>query len=131
MKRMLTLACAFVTVLSMTTVVLSREKKTKLGPLSGTWECATHGGPRGNSTFTLTLEQTGEDVTGSLVSPQGSTEISGTYRKKLLEIQIDAGNGTYTLTGKLNKNQISGDYSYKTEDGDSSSGTWDGKRTTE
>jgi hypothetical protein len=100
------------------------EKKTKGGPLTGTWECTSHGSSQGDMPFTLYLEQNKEVVTGSVSSPIGGTEISsGSFKKKVLEIEISAPERTYKITGRLKKGQLSGEWSAENE-----KGTWEGKK---
>jgi hypothetical protein len=112
-------------VLCLASFVLAKEKKPKPGPTTGTWECTAHGSSQGDLPFTLYLEQAKEDVTGSVSSPMGGTQISsGSYKKKILEIHIDAPQTTYRLTGKLKKGQLTGEWS----SGDTEKGTWEGKK---
>jgi hypothetical protein len=74
--------------------------------------------------FTLYLEQNKEVVTGSVSSPIGGTQItSASFKKKVLDIQIDTPQGNYHITGKLKKGQLSGEFSAETE-----KGTWEGKK---
>jgi hypothetical protein len=100
------------------------EKKHKPGPLAGTWECTAHGGPQGDLPFTLALEQSGEQVTGSVESPMGGTEItSATFKKKHLEIHIDTPQGSYDLTARLKKGKLAGEWTH-----DPDKGTWEGSK---
>ncbi len=101
-------------------------KKAKSGPLTGTWECNSHGSSRGDMPFTLYLEQSKEVVTGSVTSPIGGTDItSGSFKKKIMEIHIDTPNGNYVVMGKLKKGEMSGTWSIDTGE----KGTWEGKKT--
>ncbi len=125
MNRAVTLAGVCLLSLSTVSLVCGADKKSKPGPLTGTWECMSHGGEQGDMPFTLTLEQAKEDVTGSVSSPMGGTDISsGTFKNKTVEIHINTPNGNYTLTGKLKKNQLNGDWSTDTNQ----KGTWEGKK---
>jgi hypothetical protein len=102
----------------------AKDKQPKPGPLTGTWECQSHGSSQGDMPFTLTLEQIGETVTGSVESPMGGTGISSaTFKKKMLEIHIDTSNGSYLLTAKFNKGKLSGEWSHDPE-----KGTWEGSK---
>jgi hypothetical protein len=102
----------------------AKEKKAKPGPLTGTWECMSHGSSQGDMPFTLTLEQTGQDVSGSVESPMGGTMISSAnFTKKMLEIHIDTPQGNYLLTAKLKKGKLSGEWTHDPE-----KGTWEGSR---
>ncbi|HUI43689.1 MAG TPA: hypothetical protein VL523_17140 [Terriglobia bacterium] len=101
------------------------KKSDPAAPLAGTWTCTAHGGSNGDIPFTLDLEQQGETVTGSVSSSMGDAEISsGTFSKGALEIHINGGDTTYTLSGKLDNGQLSGNWS---SDG-GEKGTWEGKK---
>jgi len=124
MKRFLASLGVCLVVLCLATAALAKEKKPKPGPLTGTWECMSHGASRGDMPFTLYLEQNKEVVTGSVSSPIGGTQItSASFKKKVLDIQIDTPQGNYHITGKLKKGQLSGEFSAETE-----KGTWEGKK---
>jgi len=98
--------------------------KDKKGPLTGTWNCQSHGGSQGDMTFTLVLEQSGENVDGSISSPMGGTQISsGTFRKNMLEIHLDTPQGAYTLMAKYTKGSLSGTWT-----GETDKGNWEGTK---
>jgi hypothetical protein len=125
MNRLVTLVAACSLSLSVLTPVYGADKKSKPGPLTGTWDCTAHGTEQGDMPFTLTLEQSKEEVTGSVSSPIGGTEISsGTFKKNAVEIHINTPNGNYTLAGKLKKNQLSGEWSTDTNQ----KGAFEGKK---
>jgi hypothetical protein len=124
MKRIVALAGVCLILMCVAVFALAGEKKTKGGKLTGTWDCMSHGSSQGDMPFTLYLEQNKEEVTGSVSSPIGGTQInSGTFRKNMLEIQIMAPGTTYTLTAVLKKGQLSGTWS-----SDSEKGSWEGKK---
>ena len=101
MKRHLVTITTILLVLGMATILNARGKNPKPGPLTGTWECTSHGGSTGDMQFTLTLEQDKDDVTGSVTSPIGSSELSdATYERKNLEIHIESDPDDMILTGK-------------------------------
>lgn len=123
MNRVVSLACLLS--LSAVSLAYGADKKSRPGPLTGTWECTAHGTEQGDMPFTLTLEQSKEEITGSVSSPIGGTEISsGTIKKNAVEIHINTPNGNYTITGKLKKNQLSGEWSTDTNQ----KGSWEGKK---
>src|SRR5579863_2848183 len=98
MKRVRLMAGVWLAALSVAGVALAKDgaPKPKPGPLTGTWECTSHGGPQGDMQFTLYLEQEKEAVTGSVSSPIGDTEISSaTYKHHAVEIHIDSPQGNY------------------------------------
>jgi len=133
MKRVLRAIGLCLVVLSVASVLAAKGNKAKPGPAAGTWTCTSHGGPNGDMSFTLYLEQNGETVTGSVSSPIGSTELTtASFKKKMLEIHIDTPQGNYVLTGKLNKGQVSGSWSVDSgAGGEKTSGTWEGKKSAE
>jgi len=96
----------------------------KEGPLTGTWDCLSKGGPQGDMPFTLNMEQSGENVDGSVSSPIGGTQISsGTFKANTLEIHIDSPDGSYVLVAKYDKDTLSGTWSIGND-----KGTWEGKK---
>jgi hypothetical protein len=124
MKRKLSLIAICLAVLLTATLSATAAKKSKTGPITGTWECQAHGGSQGDMAFTLYLTQNKELVDGSVSSPIGGTQISsGTFRRNMLEIHIDTPQGNYVIMGKYKKGQISGTWT-----SDSDKGIWDGKK---
>lgn len=124
MKRNFALAATVVLAVGIAQLFAAKGKEAKPGPITGTWECTSHGGPQGDLPFTLYLEQQQDTVTGSVSSPMGSTEISSaTFKSKSLEIHIDTPDGEYLLTGKVvKKGEMSGQWSHE-----DMKGTWEGK----
>ncbi|MBI4166975.1 MAG: hypothetical protein HY508_14715 [Acidobacteria bacterium] len=123
-SRLLSTLC-LITLVAFGALGSSSEKKPSPGPLSGTWECMSHGRPQGDMAFTLYLEQDKEIVTGSVSSPIGGDEItSGSFKRKLLELQIDTQQGKYVIMGKLEKGQFTGTWTL--DNGEK--GTWEGKK---
>ncbi len=105
-------------------VALAKDKSLKAGPLTGTWECTSHGSSRGDMPFTLDLQQEKETVAGSVSSPIGSAELSSaSFKNKMLQIQIDTDGGDYLLTANLKDGKLSGEWSHGDE-----KGTWEGKK---
>jgi hypothetical protein len=123
MKRNLKWLCLVVVCLA--AFAAAADKKSKAGgAVAGTWECTSHGSSQGDMPFTLYLEQNKDVVTGSVSSPIGGTEISsGSFKKKVLEIEINSPDRTYKLTANLKKGQLAGEWS-----ADNEKGTWEGKR---
>ena len=96
----------------------------KAGPVTGTWDCQSKGGPQGAMPFTLNLEQSGENVDGSVSSPIGGTQISSvSFKSNTLEIHIDSPDGIYVLVAKYDKDTLSGTWSIGND-----KGTWEGKK---
>jgi hypothetical protein len=126
MKRATRTLIVCLALLCLAGLALAKDKSPKSGPLTGTWQCTSHGGPQGDMEFTLYLTQDKETVTGSVSSPIGSTDLnSATFKKKKLEIHIDSPQTKYLLTGTYKKGELSGDWSTDSD----LKGTWEGKKT--
>jgi hypothetical protein len=125
-KRTLGAAAIGSVMLCLAAFALASEKKSKPGPLTGTWECVSHGAPQGDMNFTLYLEQKNETVTGTVSSPLGSTELtSASFKKNTLEIHIDTDQRNYLLTGKYKNGHLAGAWSTNEDQ----RGTWEGKKS--
>jgi hypothetical protein len=57
------------------------------GTVAGAWDL-TINGPEGPINATATLKQDGENVTGSIDTPQGAAEMKGTYKGKTLTMSF-------------------------------------------
>ncbi|MHB8653533.1 MAG: hypothetical protein ACYDA9_06605 [Terriglobia bacterium] len=124
MKRRFVPIAVFLIAAGIAGVAPAREKSLKPGPLTGTWECTSHGSSRGDMEFTLDLQQEKETVAGSVTSPIGSADLSSaSFKHKILQIQIDSDQGDYLLTAKLKDGRLSGEWSHGDE-----KGTWEGKK---
>ena len=113
--------------LTMACLVFGQEKKTSGGPLTGTWDCTAHLSGESDIPFTMTLEQNGEAVTGSLATSDGELEIkTGTFKNNTLELQLETGDAKYKVTGKLDGGQFKGQWS---KEPDGMGGEWEGKKS--
>lgn len=108
-----------------TALASGQDKATNTGPLTGLWQCVSHGGPDGDTKFTLDLRLDGEKITGSVDSDQGGMDItSGTFKEDILEIRLETPQGAYVIKGKLKDGQLAGEI---TLDG-KAHGNWEGKK---
>jgi hypothetical protein len=124
MQRRLVSILLIVLVLGIAGILNAGSKNPKPGPLTGTWECTTHGGSNGDMHLTLTLEQDKDVVTGSVTSPIGSSELNdATYENKTLELHIESNPDDYILTGKLKGGKLAGEWTHGEE-----KGAWEGTR---
>lgn len=69
--------------------------------IAGGWDL-TINGPEGAITATVTLKQDGEKVTGSIESPQGTAELSGTFKGKVLTMAFSIQGPNGPLDIKVN-----------------------------
>lgn len=121
MKKVFIFSFICINLLLAISLATAEDKK---GPVTGTWNCQAKGGPNGPMPFSLDLQQSGENVDGSVSSPLGDTRItSGTFKGDALEIHINTDEANYVLTAKLTSGALSGTWSKDNKD----QGTWEGK----
>jgi hypothetical protein len=75
-------------------VVLVTGALSGQSDIAGDWELSING-PESVINATASLKQDGDNVTGSITSPQGTVELKGTYKAKKVELafQIQSPNG--------------------------------------
>ena len=76
MSKLLSLVFVFALLLGASTSAQS---------VAGDWDLSING-PEGVITASATLKQDGEKITGSITSPQGTVELSGTCKGKVLNL---------------------------------------------
>jgi hypothetical protein len=102
-----------------------QEKPAKSGPLTGTWECSSHGTQTGERKFKLELQQDEEKVTGSVDSEEGGMDItSAKFKDGSLEIRLETPDGNYVLSAELKDGQLTGKITLDGKD----HATWEGKK---
>lgn len=69
--------------------------------VAGVWDLSING-PEGAITAAATLKQDGEKVTGSIDSPQGTAELTGTIKGKALNISFSIPGPNGNLDIKVN-----------------------------
>ncbi len=125
MKRILA-ACLAVFTFSCLAILPRAAAESSQAPLTGTWQCQSHGGSQGDMSFTLDLQQNGENVTGSVSSPLGDADIaSGSFKSHHLRIQINGADTAYILTADYQNGRLVGAW-HTTNTGEK--GTWEGKK---
>jgi len=74
------------------------------GNLAGSWELSING-PEGVITATADLKQDGEKITGSIASPQGTVDLTGTANGKTVNLSFTipgpSGNLDIKVTGEV------------------------------
>ncbi len=91
-------------------------------PITGEWNGMAKNTPQGDTTFTMSLKQSGNTVTGSLTIGPNTIDLSeGKFKSKKLSFKITPGDQeVYEVNGTLKKNQLSG--TWKNNQG--ATGTW-------
>jgi|SRR5579875_258436 len=118
---------AVASVLCMLTFAVALQSKDKAGnnPIVGTWNCIAHGGENGDVPFTLYLQESDGELTGTVSAPQGDADLSSvTFKDNKLKIDIDTGDSNYSLTATYAEGKLAGEWS---RDGQKQ-GTWEGKK---
>jgi Cupin len=99
---------------------------TSSGPLSGIWEGIMHGFPQGDFPFTISFQQTGEDVKGVFALFFGGGAFkSSTLRHNTLDLHLDTPLANFVFNAQYRNGSISGTWS--TDEG--SKGTWEAKKS--
>jgi hypothetical protein len=126
MRRIWTLIGVLLLVAATAYIAFANGKEPASGPLAGHWECVAHSSVQGDVPFSLDLKQNKEEVTGKFVNASGETPLtSTTYKKGVLEIHLEAPDGSYVATGKLVHGQLSGHWSKSQE----AEGGWDCRKS--
>jgi len=112
------------------------KEKAETASLTGVWQCVAHGSSEGDVPFTLTLEQDGENVTGTIATADGELPIaSGSFKNRALEIHSETEEARYLVTGELEAGQLKGHWSKTAKpgagdnQGGNQEGQWEGKRS--
>jgi hypothetical protein len=69
--------------------------------VAGAWDLSING-PEGPITATATLKQDGEKVTGSIETPQGNAQMTGTFKGKALNLEFTIPGPNGNLDIKVN-----------------------------
>ena len=69
--------------------------------IAGSWELSING-PEGVITAAADLKQDGDNVTGTITSPQGTVELKGTYKAKKVELAFTIAGPQGELPIKVN-----------------------------
>jgi len=116
MRRKSTLIGVLLLVAGAAYFALANGKEPSSGPLTGTWECVAHSSAQNDVSFTLSLKQEKEEVTGKFANATGEYPLGpSSYKKGVLEIHLEAPDGSYVATGKLAHGQLSGHWSKSQE----------------
>jgi hypothetical protein len=76
--------------------------------------------------FTLKLAQNDDTVTGTFINSSGEYRLSsGSFEKGVLEIHVKTPAGSYVITGRLLRGQLSGHWSR----GQEVEGGWEGTKS--
>ncbi|HEX5482360.1 MAG TPA: hypothetical protein VFZ08_07010 [Terriglobia bacterium] len=96
------------------------------GPLTGSWQCESHGGQQGDLAFTLDLQQNGNSITGSISTDQGVADVSSaTFKDGILKFIVTTSSNEYHVTGKYEGGKLAGTW---TAGGGQDKGTWAGTK---
>lgn len=99
MFRVLSLAVAFAFVLG--------AAPSAQDSVSGAWDLSING-PQGPINAAATLQQAGEEVTGTIESPQGTVPVKGTLKGKTLALMFTVDGPQGPLEVKVN-GEVEGD----------------------
>ena len=84
-----------------TALVVALGSSALAQSVAGAWDLSING-PEGAINATAILKQDGEKVTGSIESPQGTAELSGTIKGKVLNMTFSIAGPNGNLDIKVN-----------------------------
>jgi hypothetical protein len=87
-------------ILTITLALLISALSALAADVAGAWTL-TIDSPQGPVEVTLTLKQDGDKVTGTLGTPRGSTDVTGTVKDKDLALNTEVQGQTATITAKV------------------------------
>lgn len=94
--------------------------------LNGSWQCVSHGGDQGNMPFTLTFEQSGQDISGHVSSQLGDADFAdGTFKNNHLHFVIQGDSDSYTLDADYKDGNLTGTWSTSVS---KNKGSWEGHK---
>jgi len=92
------------------TLSLHAQESTRSANVAGSWQISWQG-HRGNEQGALHLQQEGDKLTGTLVGPRGSSELTGTVQGSNISFNVEMqGRRSFTLafTGTVDGDKMSG-----------------------
>jgi hypothetical protein len=94
-------------------------------PLQGTWN-AVAVTPEGNRPFQLVLNQSGDVISGNIVTPEGNIPIKkAAFASSMLTLEVEYGGGSYRIEASLANGKLAGKWSSASG---SESGAWSAER---
>ena len=125
MRNAWTLVGVFLVLAATTNDAFAKGKEPKQGRLTGTWECVAHSSAQNDMQFTLKLAQTDDTVNGTFINSSGEYRFSSaSYEKGALKIHVKTPEGSYVITGRLLRSQLTGHWSR----GQELEGGWEGTK---
>ncbi len=107
-------------------IVKAQSSNTAGHPLTGTWQCISHGGGNGDVPFTLHLQQSSGNISGWVTASSGSIPLTSvSFSQNHLNIEMDTNQGQYTLSGVVKDSQLAGTWKKNGQP----VGTWEGKKS--
>jgi hypothetical protein len=95
-------------------------------PLQGTWN-AVAVTPDGTRPFQLVLKQSGDMISGNIVTPDGNIPVKkAAFANNMLTLEIEYGGGSYRIEASLANGKLAGKWSSASG---AESGAWSAERT--
>jgi len=106
------------------TVTGTRETAAVSPNVTGKWSILAKGSSGNDSSVTLDVKQEGGKLSGSITTDQGTVPISdGKIDGNQIEFKISLDDGSYTVNGTVDGNQMKGSYKSSSGSGGTFTGT--------
>jgi hypothetical protein len=124
-KRVISLGAALVALVVVPASQVQAAAEAAKGPFAGTWNCVQKAANYPDRHFVLTLEQKGNELTGTAAAEAGEAPLTGKVDGDSFTFDIDAGGDSYKGTGKLEGGALKGTWTHTSS---GAQGTWEGTR---
>jgi hypothetical protein len=124
-KRAISLGAALAAFVVVPVFSVQAAAEAAKGPLAGTWNCVQKAPNYPDRPFVLTLEQNGNELTGTAAVDSGEAPLTGKVEGDSFTFEVDAGGDAYKGTGKLEAGALKGTWTHTSS---GAQGTWEGTR---
>lgn len=124
-KRVFLLGAAIVAFVVVPVSQVQAVAEATKGPFAGTWNCVQKAPNYPDRPFVLTLEQNGNQLTGTAAVDSGEAPLTGKVEGDSFTFEVDAGGDAYRGTGKLESDALKGTWTHTSS---GAQGTWEGTR---
>ena len=123
-KRIIPFGAALVALVAVSLAWAQAPAEAK-GPFAGTWDCVQKATNYPDRPFVMTIEQKGNDLTGTVAVDAGEVPLTGKVEADGFTFEVNANGDSYKGTGKLEAGALKGTWTHTSS---GAQGTWEGTR---